>query len=85
MGTKKAIVIVTTLGLLFIGFIFRAIEKRQRKRILERKQSISRDYKSGIDAVAEEVAHDIHNQVEHEIDTINHQASIAYHDETSQS
>ncbi len=72
MGTKKAIIVVTTLGLLFIGFIFRAVEQRQRKKILERKQAIKNAYRPSIDQVAEEVAHDIHARVEDEIDQLSH-------------
>lgn len=72
MGTKKVIIIVTTLGLLFIGFIFRAIEQRQRRKILERKQAIKYAYSPTIDQVAEEVAHDIHARVESEIDELSH-------------
>lgn len=78
MGTKRAIVIVTTLGLLFIGFIFRAIEQRQRKKILEKKQAIKNAYSPTIDQVAKEVAHDIHERVEDEIDQLSHQDS-SYH------
>lgn len=73
MGTKKAIIIATTLGLLFIGFIFRAIEQRQRKKLLEKKQAIKNAYSPSIDQVAREVAHDIHERVESEIDQLSHQ------------
>ncbi len=72
MGTKKVLIIITTLCLLMVGFIFRAIEKRQRKRILEKKQAMTRAYDSGIDAVAKEVARDVHEQVVQEIDQLNH-------------
>lgn len=73
-GTKKGIIVATTLCLLFIGFIFRAIEQRQRRKILEKKQALTRAYNPIIEQVAREVAEDVQEQVEEEIDQINHRA-----------
>lgn len=79
MGTKKAIIIATTLGLLFIGFIFRAIEQRQRKRLLEKRQAIKNAYSPSIDQAARGVDHDIHDQVESEIDNLSNQDQHSHH------
>ncbi len=69
-GTKKLIFIVTTLALLAIGFMLRAIEKRRMSRILEKKQRIEELSREELDQVATRVASDLEEQIEGEIDEI---------------
>jgi Flp pilus assembly protein TadB len=69
-GTKKLVFIVTTLALLAIGFMLRAIEKRRTSRILEKKQRIEELSREELDQVATRVANDLEEQIEGEIDEI---------------
>lgn len=80
-GTKKGIIVVTTLILIFIGLILRAVEKKQADRIKQKKQVIEQAYSHSLDQVAEALAEDIHEQVEEEIDEITHQEIITSHDQ----
>ena len=80
-GTKKGIVVVTSLILIFIGLILRAVEKKQAERIKQKKQALEQAYDHSLDQVAEAIAEDIHEQVEEEIEELTHQEPITHHDQ----
>ncbi|MEI8223732.1 MAG: hypothetical protein WCG20_01270 [bacterium] len=79
-GTKRGIIVATTLIFIFIGLILRAIEKKQAARIKQKKQVIEQTYDHSLDQVAKAIAEDIHEQVEEEIKEITHQEAITHHD-----
>lgn len=80
-ATKKGIIVATTLVLIVIGLILRAIEKKQAARIKQKKQVIEHAYEQSLDQVAHAIAEDIHDQVTEEIDEITHQEIITHHDQ----
>lgn len=80
-STKKGVIVVTALILIFIGLILRAIEKKQAERIKQKKQALEQTYDHSLDQVAEAIAEDIHEQVEEEIEELTHQEPITHHDQ----
>lgn len=71
-GGKRLVIVITTLALLFIGFILRAVEKKKKDRMEYQKEVLKKTLDTNIDQVAEELAQNIHQRIEQEIDEITH-------------
>ncbi len=71
-GSKKLIIVLTTLILLGMGLMLNAIERRRRQKIEQRKQVVETMMKEEIEEVAKEIAHDVEGHVEEEIEHITH-------------
>lgn len=69
-GTKKAVFVLTSLVLLAIGLILRAIEKRRAERIREKKEQVEELSREEIGEIADSVAHDVHESVEEDIESM---------------
>lgn len=77
-GWKQAIIIVTALVMLAIGAMLRAISQKRAKRMRAAVTAIEMTERENLSKVADEIAHDITEQVEEEIDHIT-EATEHYH------
>lgn len=71
-GSKKIIIIISTLILVFIGLVLRAIAKKKQARIKKEKQTIEETFEPIIDQVITEAVTDAELQVEEELAEITH-------------
>lgn len=69
-GWKKVVIIATALVIAFVGWVLRAAAARKRQRAMQRAQGLEQELPDDFNAVADLVAHDVANRVEHEIDRI---------------
>jgi hypothetical protein len=79
-GTKKIIIVLATAGIIFIGLILRAIEKKQQARIEQKKRAVVQTYPESLSAVAQAVAEDVHEQVIEDIAEIIHKETTSHYD-----
>ena len=70
LGTKKGIIFITTLCLLIIGWALRTIEQKRSRRLKEKKEKVEETMMPELAEVESQIAHDVVNQVEHEIDML---------------
>jgi ABC-type nickel/cobalt efflux system permease component RcnA len=77
--TKKVIIVISTLLLILIGLILRAVERKQQKRLQEKKMAIEEAFSADLDEVADAVAHDTHTHVEKELEEITHEERSLHH------
>lgn len=68
-GAKKAVIVVTTLGLLFVAIVLRAVEKKQREKLEKKKSEVKEIIQpQALDDVVEVIAEDVQEQVEEELE-----------------
>ena len=67
-GSKKGIIIITTLCLLAIGWMLHTIEQKRGRRVKDKKNEIETMMAPEIAEVESQIAHDVVDHVEHEID-----------------
>lgn len=70
LGWKKGIIVVSSIILLFTGWILRAIYQRRKDRAAARARAIQESMAAEMDQVATTIARDVAGQVEQEIDRI---------------
>lgn len=80
-GWKKGIVIILSIILAFLGWTIRIVESRRAMRIKARAKAVEESNVQEFSSVAQTIAHDVTETVEHEIDTITHNSDYHSHAE----
>ncbi len=69
-GWKKVIIIVTTVCLILLGWMLRAIAKSKARKIQSKAAAIEAAAQEEMAQITEEITHDISHKVEQEIDQL---------------